>query len=182
MKIIDPFCGSGTINAEAAIMGFSTVGSDLNPDFLAGAKKNFQFLSEKFRYDPEVGEFLVQDATKFPFETHRGVVVTEGWLGQNFHRRPTDTQIRKNAATVLMVWEKFFRNLNKQNPDQIKTLAFCLPYWQAGQQNVSIAKKLFAKISAFGYHPRALFGGNTTYVYSRPGAFVAREICVVERK
>src|SRR5262245_55311119 len=30
-KILDPFCGSGTVNVEAAIAGRSSIGADINP-------------------------------------------------------------------------------------------------------------------------------------------------------
>ena len=177
-KIIDPFCGSGTINSEAAIMGYKTIGSDLNAHFLNGARKNFEFLSKKFRFSSEVGEFFIADATKFPYEKYKGTIVTEGFLGENFERRPSRATIDKNAKKILLLWESIFEKIKNS---KIKKFVFCLPCWNFHDQKISISKKLFAKISKNSYISRALFNKQKTFVYERDGAFVGREICVVEK-
>lgn len=184
-KIIDPFCGSGTINAEAAIMGFSTIGSDLQAEHVDGAKKNYQFLSEKFRFDVASGVFLTEDALKMPWGKTSGLIVTEGWLGKNFVSRPLPADVRANAQTIMTMWEKFFRNLAATAPN-IETVVFCVPAWlqrtQLGMEYLSITEKIFAKIKPFGYISSALNSRQKTYKYYRPDAFVAREICVVQKQ
>jgi tRNA G10 N-methylase Trm11 len=182
--VLDPFCGSGTINSEAAIMGFKTIGSDLRSEHVEGAQKNYEFLSEKFRFPVETGEFFTADAIKFPWKNYSGVIATEGWLGKNFTERATSDEIYENSHTIMTMWEKFFRNLNRSDAD-VQRISFCLPAWlqrvRGGFDYVSIAQKLFAKIEPLGYIPAALNREQETYLYYRPAAFVAREICVVER-
>lgn len=185
ITIIDPFCGSGTVNGEAAVMGFKTIGSDLRAEHVAGAQKNYEFLSDKFRFPVETGEFFVEDALKFQWKDHSGIVATEGWLGKNFTKRATPDEIRQNSHTILTMWEKFFRNLSRSGAD-VRRISFCLPAWlQRGYRDVeylSIAQKLFAKIEPLGYIASALNKEKKTFLYYRPGAFVAREICVVEKQ
>ncbi len=177
--VIDPFCGSGTVCTEAAIMGFKTVGSDLNPDFLAGSKKNFQFFAEKFRYLPTEGKFLTENAEIFPWAKYsQAVMATEGWLGENFTRTPNLDQIEQQAVKVLKMWQKVFKNLEKSGPQKI---ALCLPCWNFRGKKISISQKLFAKINKNLYTPLALFDKQKTFVYQREKAFVAREICVLVR-
>ena len=179
-KIVDPFCGSGTICTEAAVMGFKTIGSDLNEEFLAGAKKNFHFFAEKFRFEKNKGEFFVSNVASFPWEKYREkVMVTEGWLGENFDRTPNLDKIEKEAVKVLKMWVRAFQNMEKDGPQKI---AMCLPCWNFRGKNISIAKKLFAKISKSSYNPLALFANQETFIYKRDNAFVAREICVLERQ
>ncbi len=180
--IIDPFCGSGTICAEGAIFGFKTIGSDMNTKFVQGAKENFQFLSEKFRFPESAGEFVVSDAVNFPFSNHnKAVLITEGYLGTNFEseREMSSEKIEKASAEILKVWGDIFAKLEKT---KIKKVVLCLPAWNFQGRSISIAKKLFAKTIKNNYIPRALFGTENTFLYERPGAFVAREICVLERK
>jgi tRNA G10 N-methylase Trm11 len=183
--IIDPFCGSGTVNGEAAIMGFRTIGSDLRSEHITGAQKNYQFLSEKFRFPVETGDFFTEDAIKFPWKDAQAVIATEGWLGKNFIKRPTADEIHQNSHIVLMMWEKFFKSL-AQASQKPTVIALCLPAWAErgyrGIRYVSIAQKLFAKISPLGYSATALSKEQKTYLYHRPGAFVAREICVLEQR
>ncbi len=179
-KIIDPFCGSGTICTEAAVMGFKVVGSDLNPEFLVGAKKNFQFFAEKFRYEKNKGEFFVSNVASFPWAKYREkVLVTEGWLGENFDRNPSLDQIEKEAVKVLKMWVRAFQNMEKDGPQKV---VMCLPCWNFRGKNISISQKLFAKISKSSYNPLALFANQETFIYKRDNAFVAREICVLERR
>lgn len=179
-KIIDPFCGSGTICTEAAVMGFKTVGSDLNEEFLAGAKKNFRFFAEKFRYEQNKGDFFTGNIASFPWDKYADkVVATEGWLGENFDRSPDMDRIEKEAVKVIKMWVRAFNNMEKSGPQKI---VFCLPCWNFKGKNISIAKKLFAKIMKSSYTPLALFANQETFIYKRENAFVAREICVLERQ
>jgi len=42
--MLDPFCGTGAILAEAALVGVNPVGSDFSEEMLAGARKNLRHL------------------------------------------------------------------------------------------------------------------------------------------
>jgi tRNA G10 N-methylase Trm11 len=180
--IIDPFCGSGTICSEAAIIGFPTVGSDLNTKFVQGTIENFKFLSEKFRFDESIGKFLTSEAGELPFaEYDNAVLITEGYLGTNFEsaREMTNEKIEKSSTEILKIWGDVFSKLEKS---ERKKVVLCLPAWNFKGKSISISKKLFAKIAKNNYIPQALFQSENTFLYERPGAFVAREICVLERK
>ena len=177
--VIDPFCGTGTVNMEAAIMGYKTTGSDIDDEVLMGAQENFNQLAEKFRYPTGNGTFFASPAQKFPKEKLSGVIVTEGYLGHNFEKNPHPSEIERNIQEVLQIWEEVFKNLHLTN---IQTVSFCLPAWRKGNEWVSISEKLFAKLEKSPYTPLALFGKRKTYIYSRPGAFVAREICIMKKK
>ncbi len=193
--VIDPFCGSGTVNIEAAIMGFRTMGSDLKPGRAQEAQKNFEQMAEKFRYETVAGKFFTSDATKF-FPGHpeprslrdklregSQVIVTEGILGPNPNTGGQQTAhfniTHYNITPILILWEKFFAQLEKTS---VRRVAFCLPAWPVGKDVISLSGELFAKIKKTSYTPRVLFGEQKTFLYARPDAFVAREICVVEKK
>ena len=178
-KVIDPFCGTGTVNIEAAIMGYKTIGSDIDEEVLSGAKENFLQLSEKFRYPEAWGTFFSSPAEKFPQDKLSGVIVTEGYLGHNFENDPKLNEIEQNSREILDIWSSFFQNIA---PSNIRVVSFCLPAWRKGGNWISIAEKLFAKLEKTSYTPLALFGKHKTYLYHRPGAFVAREICIVRKK
>ncbi|MCF7831194.1 hypothetical protein K9M41_04355 [Candidatus Gracilibacteria bacterium] len=177
--VIDPFCGSGTINIEAAICGYQTIGSDLDPKRADLAQKNFSQLAEKFRYEVGSGEFFTSDAAKLPLEKMKGIIATEGFLGANFGRKLNKEEVRKNSLDIMKLWEKTLSHLEDSN---IRVISFCLPVWKIGREEISLAKNLFAKLDKTSYTPRVLFSQRKTFLYSRPEAFVSREICVLERK
>ena len=81
--ILDPFCGSGTILAEALILGLSCVGADQSPKALANSQANLDWLKTHFSFP---GNFsLVQaDATTLTAPALPGpvnAIVFEGHLG-----------------------------------------------------------------------------------------------------
>lgn len=179
-RVVDPFCGSGTVCSEAAIAGWRTAGSDLNAAFVDGARENFKFLGEKFRYEREVGTFRSADACQLPWSKLTPcVVATEGWLGENFSELPTPQQADQQAREVLKMWDKFWENCRADGPRQI---ALCLPQWHTPSGNVSILEKMLASAEGCGYTPLALFDGEVSCVYERPDAFVAREIVIFKKK
>ncbi len=176
--IIDPFCGSGTISIEAAIMGYRTHGSDIAPERVTGAQANNTFLSEKFRYDHGAVKFITADATQLKYQKMAGVIATEGWLGHNFAAAPTDRQSEKTLLDVIAMWHKALPEMAK---GQIHTIALCLPVHQIRGRNRSISEKIFALADRLGYAPVALFGSRKSYVYARDGAYTSREIIVLKK-
>ncbi len=176
--IWDPFCGSGTINTEAAVIGYKTSGSDINPSFVSGAQQNFLEMSEKFRFPEKNGSFSVKDASQINWKNATGVICTEGFLGTNFEKAPTESEINENIHKILKLWINIFESLHES---KIKSVSFCLPCWDIKGKNLSISTELFNKIKKFGYMPKPIFNGEETFIYKRSKAFVAREICVLEK-
>ncbi len=174
--IFDPFCGSGTTNAEASVIGYKTEGSDINPSFVSGAQQNFLEMSEKFRFPEKNGSFSVKDATQINWKTKSGVICTEGFLGTNFEKAPTEKEIKENYQKILKLWLSIFEKLHKS---KIKSVSFCLPFWNIKGKNISLSKELFQNIKKYDYTPLSLFNGEKTFLYKRDKAFVAREICVL---
>lgn len=178
--VLDPFCGSGTICAETAIAGWKTIGSDILSDRVKGAKENFSFLSEKFRFESSSGTFFTRDATTFEWgKVDNAVVATEGFLGKNFITQPTRSQAEEQAREVRGLWERFLKNTREHGPRKITC---CFPRWHTTSGDIDILKKLLALAAKVGYTPLALFDDNLSCVYDRPGAHVAREIVVLERR
>lgn len=177
--VLDPFCGSGTICSEAAIAGWKTVGSDMMSERVTGAKENFQFLAEKFRYEDSTGEFLTRDATKFPWPRFPNTVIaTEGFLGTNFTKQPNRSEADEQSRAVLGMWDEFWKNAKKDGPRRV---ACCLPRWHVLSGDIDIVQKFLASAAKVGYTPLALFDNKISCVYERPGAYVAREIVVLEK-
>src|SRR6185503_16098722 len=48
LRILDPFCGTGVILQEALLMGYSVLGTDIEPRMADYSKRNLRWLYEKF--------------------------------------------------------------------------------------------------------------------------------------
>lgn len=177
MTVLDPFCGSGTVNIEAAISGFPTQGSDLNERFVGKAAENFAQMAEKFRYEVETGKFRTQNANRCLEDLKVPVVIaTEGWLGENFEARPDRETIHKNAGEVLDLWRQV---LSHAAEHKMARLALCLPAWNRAGSKQSISEKLLLHAKRLGYEPVLFPSGKPSTYYERENAFVAREVCVL---
>lgn len=177
--VIDPFCGSGTVNIEAAIMGYKTIGSDLDATRVRRAQENFEQMAEKFRYEKSHGDFFMIDAEKFPIQKTSGIIATEGFLGDVYEKHATREKIQSESQKILSLWQNLLKNLEDSS---LHTLSFCLPAWNFQGKTISLSENLFAKLGQSSYIPSALFNGKRTFIYSRPGSFVGREICVLQKK
>ncbi len=178
-RIVDPFCGSGTICFEAAIMGYETAGSDLEEARIEGAKQNNQFLSEKFRYDAPSIEFEIIDAAKKEYEGS-DIVVTEGFLGCPFARFATESEIALEKEKIMAIWGRVFGQISRAG---VKKAVICIPAWRQRTGGFSqFDEKILALAKNFGYISDRVFGGEVSTLYARPEAFVARQVLVLNQK
>jgi len=180
LTIVDPFCGSGTVNIEAAIAGFKTLGSDLNERFVEKAGENFQQMAEKFRYENTAGQFRTINANRClsDVEVSNPVIATEGWLGENFEARPDRETIHKNAGEVLDLWRGVLNHLAEH---KVQTIAGCLPAWNRAGSKQTVSEKFLLHAQKLGYKPTLFANGKPTTYYEREDAFVAREVFVLKR-
>lgn len=177
----DPFCGSGTINIEAILMGHKNYGSDLDADRVKYAQENYIQMAEHFRFDPSTAVFFDSDAGKISARIKTSApqslwVVTEGYLGKNFRNAPTAGDIQESKKVVLSLWAKVFEVWEKLG---VEGACFCLPNWQTGGRALSVVDRVMEYARKSGYKLVPLDKKNTTYVYSREGAHVRREILKV---
>ena len=179
ITVLDPFCGSGTVNIEAAVAGFRTMGSDMNERFVGKAAENFAQMAEKFRYEENTGSFRVANAKICLNDTDPSVVVaTEGWLGENFEARPDREPIHKNAGEVLDLWRQVLDHLANH---KVSAIAGCLPAWNRAGSKQTVSEKFFQHASRLGYAPVLFADGKASTFYERENAFVAREVFLLRR-
>ncbi len=57
LPIYDPFCGMGSIPAEAYMIGVSAYGSDIDPECIIQTKENLLWLSSRRQYRQSSGKF-----------------------------------------------------------------------------------------------------------------------------
>jgi tRNA (guanine10-N2)-dimethyltransferase len=104
-KIWDPFCGTGGILLEAAIIGLEVEGTDIDPAMIRAAKKNFQHYKQK-------GEFSVADARKVIKKCD--VIVTDPPYGR---------RASLHKVEVKNLYEGFLENVY----DHIDTVVLVIP-------------------------------------------------------
>lgn len=190
--IIDPFCGSGGVLMEALLMGFSVIGSDINPTMIAHSKENIEWLRRNFPVHRNQDAIIFEhDATqRFPKAKNTAVIATEGFLGDQMSCFPTDEQIRENFSRIETLYFEFFKNLWHMYAHV--TVAVCLPNY-VGKNRVEEPHGLIEKIKELGFEVAPLISSNlnfklggerkdtSTFLYFREDQFVGRRVCVFQK-
>lgn len=115
--LLDPFCGSGTILAEALSLGWTDVrGSDISNRAVEDTKKNLVWLKNSY---PEIsGSFSVQAADaknldKISQNSTCDVIVSEPFMGPPLTGRETDAQIFATAKNLSELFSSCFESFSK---------------------------------------------------------------------
>src|SRR3989344_4901223 len=84
-KILDPFCGSGTVIMEAMLMGYENImGSDISEKAVNDTKKNTEWVKSNYQLKITDYELFKQSATelsKFFEQNYINAIITEPYLG-----------------------------------------------------------------------------------------------------
>ncbi|HSX14423.1 MAG TPA: DNA methyltransferase [Candidatus Saccharimonadales bacterium] len=175
--ILDPFCGTGVILQEARLMGFKAIGSDINPEMVAAAKANQNWLSQQFK-DLPAWEASTGDARTITIKPD-SVIVSENYLGPMFDHSPTEDQLRLADTEVSTTTRQFLQRIHAQIPTNIR-IVLCLPAWQtsSGQR----LPRVVDEIPRLGYTlTKFRHASADQLVYLRPGQHVGRKILVITK-
>ena len=183
--ILDPFCGSGTILTEAALMGYKNLlGADISKKAVEDTEKNMNWLKSKYPV-PDI-QYQLHNITALElskiFESRSiDLIITEPYLGpQRGHfdvketsRELTDlysralkefAKILKPGGRIVMIWPVFHaaRDSRHITPD-IKDFRVINPLPESWRDNHIIE-----------------LTGRDTIIYGRSGQKVWREIVILE--
>lgn len=172
--ILDPFCGMGTILAEAMMLGHMVVGSDNKEEVTKKTQKNLQWLTLMYRSIEMSFNVFVSDATHVSEKlTPQSVdaIVTEPFLGNvSFDQR--------NIQNIIKGLEKLYLGCLKDWRKVLKTggrVVMALPKYVVNNREYFV-KTVIDRCEILGY--TTLLG---PIEYSRPQAVVRREFYVFKK-
>jgi len=186
-RVLDPFCGTGVILQEAALMGLPYYGSDLDTRMVAYSTENLSWLETTHNTKHNLGVIEQGDATSHSWTAPIGVVACETFLGKPLTSLPPRHVLDKVRAECDDIHEKFLRNLAPQLAPKTR-LCLAVPAWILQQQS-SYKKPQFYHLKTLdlldklGYTRMSFqFAGPDQLIYYRPDQIVARELVVLEKK
>lgn len=177
LRVLDPFCGTGVILQEAALMGHAVYGTDLADKMIDFSRTNLEWLAHTHHLDIDAS--LHQgDATNTSWHPPIDAVVCESYLGQPFSAPPSPSkldEVRRNCNHIIGA---FLQNISSQ----ISTgtpLCIAVPAWRSTDGHFTHLP-LTADLSQYGFtahsfthvKPRDL-------LYYREDQVVARELLVL---
>lgn len=116
-RLLDPFCGSGTILQEALLLGLAKVhGSDISAKAVADTLTNLAWLAQRYGVQPEVEDVTQRDAKDLPRVLGPeavDVIATEPYLGPPQRGIPRGRIILPLVSALSRQYEGWLRALGQ---------------------------------------------------------------------
>lgn len=186
-RLLDPFCGTGVLLQEAALLGYRPYGTDLNPKMVEYTKRNLKWLSswaeKRGKLLPSLTkiedcDIIEGDATNFIWRGEIHAVACETYLGPPLSSPPPEIKLKTIKAEVSSLLLQFLKNLSPQIPDNTPVV-LATPAWLRPDGQYS-SLNLLDEIPKLGYNVIKI--GSKSLAYHREGQIVAREIIVLRKK
>ncbi|HEU5121738.1 MAG TPA: methyltransferase domain-containing protein [Candidatus Saccharimonadales bacterium] len=127
-RLLDPFCGTGVILQEAALMGYRVYGTDLNEKMIRYSRDNLNWLQDTFHL--HFDWYLHQgDAMSTTWQQPIDIIVCESYLGQPFSAPPSRqklTEVKENCNHII---RRFLQNLAPQLTTDTR-ICVAVPAWR----------------------------------------------------
>ena len=178
-RLLDPFCGTGTVLQEALLMGYETYGTDLAEKMIKYSAKNLDWLNTRYADLPKF-ELTEGDATKLKWRGKIDFVASETYLGQPFSAPPSDIKLKEVQYTTKAITLSFLKNLAPQI-EKATRLALAVPAWKR-PDNSFLHLKIIDEIEKLGYNVHSFKHVTTPeLLYYRENQVVARQIIVLRK-
>lgn len=180
LTLLDPFCGTGVILQEAALIGFNVYGTDLDERMVHYSQDNINWLQET-RHIQLKSHIEAGDATTHQWVQPIDLVASETYLGQPMQDFPTSEKLNEIRTTCNLIVEKFLRNIAGQLKRGTR-LCLAVPAWQKSAGNF-VRLPTLDHLDRLGYnqldfkHVRS-----NDLIYARADQIVARELLVLTRQ
>ncbi len=120
-KILDSFCGIGTILQEALIQNITVVGIDNDEDAIEGAKKNLKW----FKFIQENYNLILGDSKRINLNYDINVLVSEPSLGDILKKYPS----KNESQEIFRKFENLMINVLNNFKKKIKgRIVFTAPF------------------------------------------------------
>jgi tRNA G10 N-methylase Trm11 len=180
VRVLDPFCGTGVVLQEAALMNHAVYGTDLSEKMVKYSQANIEWLADSHRLTIDA-TVHGGDAMDTKWQQPIDAVVCESYLGQPFSAPPSPaklTEVRKNCNYIIST---FLKNIGSQIAPGTP-LCVAVPAWKSINNDFTHLP-LINDVESLGYE-RYDFKNidNKELLYFREDQIVARELLVLIKK
>ena len=146
-KLLDPFCGIGTILQEAVLNDINVIGSDADKEAVRFAKKNLRNLRKE---KPKIiAEVRVDDVRKLSLKSRSvDAIATEPTMGPSFTKKPKSSHARKIINELTPFYEEALSEIFRVLKENRKA-CICFPNIMSSHKSQSIDVESLAKKTGF---------------------------------
>lgn len=179
LRLLDPFCGTGVILQEAALMGYDIYGTDLSEKMIDYSHANLEWLASTHRLS--INPTLQQaDATTASWQPPIDIVACESYLGQPFSAPPSPEKLAQVLKNCNHIISSFLANIGPQLQSGM-ALCIAVPAWRATDGSFTHLP-LLNQIEKLGFTRTAFKNISTDQLlYYREDQVVARELLVLSK-
>lgn len=179
-RILDPFCGTGVVLQEAALLGYDVYGTDLSEKMVEYSTENLAWLSRTHHLTANVSVHH-GDATDTTWQPPIDAVVSETYLGQPFSAPPSHEKLAQVRRTCNAIISTFLNNLAPQLAPGTP-LCLAVPAWRDKTGSLTHLP-LVKSLELLGFQlVEFRHADPSNMVYARPDQVVARQLLVLIRK
>ena len=178
-RVLDPFCGTGVLLQEAALLGFDVYGTDLSEKMVRYSTENLDWLTNRYSLDSKV--VIEQgDAMTHAWVGSLDAIATETYLGQPFSAPPSPAKLTEVRGNCNHIISEFLKNIAPQLDDGTP-LCVAVPAWRDTMGNFTHLP-LVKNLGKLGYKQIELQHVTAEQLlYYREDQVVAREILLLKR-
>jgi tRNA G10 N-methylase Trm11 len=178
-RILDPFCGTGVLLQEAALLGYDTYGTDLVDKMIDFTTVNMEWLARthhtETKFNAEKG-----DAMTHHWQPPIDAVSCETYLGQPFSAPPSPSKLEEVRGNCNHIISTFLKNIASQLQSGTP-LCVGVPAWRDSVGNVTHLP-LIQQLEKLGYKEIELKNVRPEQLlYYREDQVVARELLLLEK-
>jgi tRNA G10 N-methylase Trm11 len=175
--VLDPFCGTGVILQEAALMNYSVYGTDLSEKMIRYSRDNLNWLEETHR--KQIDWYLHEgDATNTKWRTPLDAIACESYLGQPFSAPPSPAKLIEVQENCNRIITSFLKNIGSQ-VEPGTPLCVAVPAWR-NKDGQFAHLPLIENVGKLGYKRHEFRNvSQNDLLYYREDQVVARELLVL---
>ncbi len=180
-RLLDPFCGTGVVLQEAALLGYSVYGTDLSEKMIRYSRDNLNWLEDTTRGDTKIDWYLHEgDAMETQWQQPIDGVVAETYLGQPFSAPPSPAKLVEVRGNCNHIISSFLKNL----AGQLKSgtpVVLAVPAWRGKDESLTHLP-LVDNLESLGFERMPLKTVDSkALAYFRPDQVVARELLLLTK-
>ncbi len=178
-RVLDPFCGTGVLLQEAALLGFDVYGTDLSEKMVRYSTENLDWLTNRYSLDSKV--VIEQgDAMTHAWVGSLDAIATETYLGQPFSAPPSPAKLTEVRGNCNHIISEFLKNIAPQLDDGTP-LCVAVPAWRDTMGNFTHLP-LVKNLGKLGYKQIELQHVTAEQLlYYREDQVVARELLLLTK-
>ena len=177
--LLDPFCGTGVLLQEAALLGFDVYGTDLSEKMVRYSTENLDWLTHQYSLASKI-TVDHGDAMEYTWQQSIDVVATETYLGQPFSAPPSPAKLTEVRGNCNHIISEFLKNIAGQLASGTP-LCVAVPAWRDAKGTITHLP-LTSNPEKLGFTlNRLTHVSKEQLIYYREDQIVARELLLLTK-